>query len=175
MDLMNVSIRRNHFAVRLVIAGCVALLAGCGDSPASSPEPEAAREDDIPAEWTATASPSIDLTGVSHATLRAWEDTRVGLPPLSIASPDSLATLNGLLFAPSARWYETNGVLPGIPLPVEYYKGSALSARSAMVEIAHDQGGYFLVWRGAQQVARKADAAEIAAFLGMFGISVEYR
>lgn len=160
----------------VAIAGCAVLLSGCGASAAwLPPEQETARDSLIPAQWTTTIAPSIDLAGVSHATLRAWEDTRTGLPPLTIVARDSLAELNSVLFAPGTGWFQTNGVLVGTPLSVEYYRNSTVAARAAMIEIAHDRGGYFLVWRGQEPIARKADAAEIASFLAMFGITVEYR
>jgi hypothetical protein len=120
----------------------------------------------------AAAAPTVALDGVSDVTLRAWEDTRAGLPPLRIARRDSIERFTALVVGDQRAWRWADGPVPGVPLPAEYARGGSVVARVAMVETAHGEGGFFLAWRDGRLAVRTAAAAELEAFLASFGVSV---
>ena len=160
----------NLRALGAVLCGVTLLACGVKEKTYAIVDP--APTADIPALWTRAEAPTIDLSNVNAAVLHAWEDTRLGLPPLAVTRGDSLAALVQLLIVPRSLWYDTKASLPGIALPVHFMRGDSVVARAAFLEVTHDQGGFFLVTRGSTMLARQATARELSTFLSLFGIGV---
>jgi hypothetical protein len=160
----------------LLAAAVVACSGGVPNEPAADDRSIVTPTDDgtpsIPSNWTTTAAPDLGVAGASQAILRAWEDTRQGLPPLKIASRDSLTQLEGLFLASGANWYDTGGSLPGIPLRVELYRSGSVSSVMAAINVQHGKGGYFVAYRaGGGYTARAVSADEFNTFMALFGMS----
>ena len=113
------------------------------------------------------------LDGITRIVLRAWEDTRVGLPPLAVTREDSVALVVNFINTRRDKWETVQGDLPGNPLFAELQRGTAVVSRFGFIEISHGAGGYFITTDGGKNQLRPATAAELAAFLAFFGISVE--
>ena len=111
--------------------------------------------------------------GITSIVLRAWEDTRPGLPPLAVTRQDSVAIVLEFINTRRSNWEKANAPLPGNPLFAELRRGSAVVGRFGFIEISHGAGGYFITRDGNRDQLRPATAQEIAAFLAFFGISVE--
>jgi hypothetical protein len=105
--------------------------------------------------------------------LRAWEDTRVGLPPLAVTRQDSVAVVVDFINTRRTNWESAGAALPGNPLFAELRRGIAVVGRFGFIETSHGAGGYFIARDGDKDQLRPATAQEIATFLAFFGISVE--
>lgn len=112
------------------------------------------------------------LDGVTRIVLRAWEDTRVGLPPLAVTRGDSVTRVVNFINARRDKW-QTVQDLPGNPLFAELHRGTAVVSRFGFIEVAHGFGGYFITTDGGKNQLRPATAEELASFLAFFGIRVE--
>ena len=113
-----------------------------------------------------------DLDGITRIVLRAWEDTRAGLPPLAVTREDSVARVVNFINARRDKW-ETVQDVPGNPLFAELHRGTAVVSRFGFIEVSHGAGGYFITTDGGKNQLRPASAEELASFLAFFGISVE--
>jgi hypothetical protein len=120
------------------------------------------------AETTTLIAPSASAT--SKIVLKAWEDTRVGLPPLAITRADSIEAVIAFVRARSSGWIRTDS-LPGNPLPAEFYEQNRVTQRFGIVDLEGDTG-FFVTWQGSQALLRPATDAELLEFLGFFGIGV---
>jgi hypothetical protein len=114
-----------------------------------------------------------DLDGITRIVLRAWEDTRAGLPPLAVTREDSVALVVNFINTRRDKWETVQGDLPGNPLFAELRRGNAVVSRFGFIEISHGAGGYFITTDGGKNQLRPATAEELASFLAFFGISVE--
>jgi hypothetical protein len=100
------------------------------------------------------------------------KSVRHGLPPLSITTQDSLSQLARLVLADGATWYDTRGALPGVPLPVEFYRSGAVAQVVAAINVGHGKGGFFVVYRpDGGYTARVVSADEFSTFMALFGLS----
>src|SRR3954469_14684268 len=70
------------------------------------------------AELSGTIRIAPNLTGTTRIVLRAWEDTRAGLPPLAVTRADSIERVIAFVRARSDGWTAVDS-LPGRPLPAE--------------------------------------------------------
>lgn len=113
------------------------------------------------------------LDGITRIVLRAWEDTRRGLPPLAVTRQDSVAIVVSFINARRSNWETSRGDLPGIPLFAEFERGATVASRFGFIETSHGAGGYFITTDAGKTQLRPASADELAAFLAFFGISVE--
>jgi hypothetical protein len=114
-----------------------------------------------------------DITSV---VLRAWEDTRPGLPPLAVTRPDSVALVVQFINTRFMNWEaRADAALPGIPLFAELRRGNAVVGKFGFIETSHGAGGYFVKPSGNTHQLRPATAQELATFLAFFGITVEIR
>jgi hypothetical protein len=114
-----------------------------------------------------------ELDGITQIVLRAWEDTRAGLPPLAVTREDSVALVVSFINARRDHWESVQGELPGNPLFAELRRGTAVVSRFGFIEVSHGAGGYFITTDGGKNQLRPASADELASFLAFFGISVE--
>lgn len=121
---------------------------------------------------SSVAGPSA-LDAITRIVLRAWEDTRAGLPPLAVTREDSVARVVSFINARRDKWETAPGELPGHPLFAELARGSNVVSRFGFMELVHGGGGYFITTDGGKNQLRPASAQELAAFLAFFGISVE--
>lgn len=140
-----------RFYRTLVVLGA-AILAACSESLVTGPR---------------------ELDGITRIVLRAWEDTRVGLPPLAVTREDSVAVVVNFINARRDNWETVEGDLPGNPLFAELHRGTALVSRFGFIEVSHGAGGYFITTDSGKNQLRPASAEELASFLAFFGISVE--
>lgn len=140
-----------RFSRTLVVLG-TALLAACQESSITGPRA---------------------LDGITRIVLRAWEDTRGGLPPLAVTREDSVALVVNFINTRRDKWETVQGDLPGIPLFAELHRGTPVVSRFGFIEISHGAGGYFITTDGGKNQLRPASAGELASFLAFFGISVE--
>jgi len=122
---------------------------------------------------SSVAEPAAAFGDVTSIVLRAWEDTRVGLPPLAVTRQDSVALVMDFINTRRTNWENARGDLPGIPLFAELRRGSAVVGRFGFIELVHGGGGYFITRDGSRDQLRPATAEEIARFLAFFGITVE--
>lgn len=136
------------------LLGIVGIAVACVDSPPSGAPP---------------------LTDITSVVLRAWEDTRAGLPPLAVTRQDSVAIVLDFIATRSGGWQDAGASLPGTPLYAELRRGSTVASRFGFIETSHGAGGYFIRDAGSRSQLRAATAGEIAQFLAFFGISVEIR
>jgi hypothetical protein len=113
----------------------------------------------------------VEFSGTTRVVLRAWEDTRAGLPPLAITRADSVEAFLAFIRSKSDGWRAAGDSLPGIALPAELYVGTALQGRFAMLDLPGDTG-MFVSWRGSERSLRPATDAELGQFLAYFGIAV---
>ncbi|MGQ0641506.1 MAG: hypothetical protein ACT4P6_12200 [Gemmatimonadaceae bacterium] len=111
--------------------------------------------------------------GITSVVLRAWEDTRVGLPPLAVTRQDSVAIVVDFINTRRNNWEQADATLPGNPLFAELRRGSVVVGRFGFIEISHGAGGYFITRDGNKDQLRPATAQEIAVFLAFFGIGVQ--
>ena len=114
-----------------------------------------------------------ELDGITRIVLRAWEDTRVGLPPLAVTREDSVALVVNFINARRDKWETVQGDLPGIPLFAELHRGTSVVSRFGFIEISHGAGGFFITTDGGRTQLRPASAEELASFLAFFGIGVQ--
>ncbi|MGH7713693.1 MAG: hypothetical protein ACREOG_20590 [Gemmatimonadaceae bacterium] len=121
---------------------------------------------------TSTLEPG-GFENITSIVLRAWEDTRAGLPPLAVTRQDSVAIVMDFINTRRNNWTNADATLPGNPLFAELRRGSTVAGRFGFIEISHGQGGYFITRDGSKDQLRPATAEEIAKFLAFFGISVE--
>jgi hypothetical protein len=112
---------------------------------------------------------------ITSIVLRAWEDTRVGLPPLAVTRPDSVAIVLEFINTRRNNWTAAAATLPGNPLFAELRRDSQVVGRFGFIETSHGAGGYFITRDGSKDQLRPATAEEIAKFLLFFGITVEIR
>lgn len=140
-----------RFYRTLVVLG-TAVLAACSESSVTGPR---------------------ELDGITRIVLRAWEDTRAGLPPLAVTREDSVALVVNFINARRDKWETAPTELPGNPLFAELHRGNAVVSRFGFIEVSHAAGGYFITTDGGKNQLRPASAEELAAFLAFFGISVE--
>jgi hypothetical protein len=122
-----------------------------------------------------TAETQQPPAGVTSVVLRAWEDTRRGLPPLAVTRADSVTMFLEFIAARSNGWQNAGASLPGTPLYAELRRGTRVAGRFGFIEISHGAGGYFIRDGSTPAQLRTATAAELAQFLAFFGISVEIR
>ena len=119
-----------------------------------------------------SAEPSApDLAGTTRIVLRAWEDTRAGLPPLAVTRADSVSRVVAFVRSKSDGWLTSGDSLPGRALPAEFYEADRLTARFGILDREGD-GGFFVSWQGNSVSLRPATEAEMGEFLAFFGISV---
>jgi hypothetical protein len=154
------------------------LLAAACATPAD-PDPSAGVEQDLPRDASPSAASGPDssfapsLAGVAYAELRAWEDTRRGLPPLRVMRPDSVASVVAWMDARRGGWTRV-ATLPGIALPVEFWRDGALVARVGVINTAHGEGGYLVTWdpaNAARAATRPINAREFDTVMAFFGMS----
>lgn len=146
-----------------------ALLSAC--SSAAGPSP-LAESNETPAPHSGSAAIELPAIGaVDYAELRAWEDTRRGLPPLRIVRADSVSAFLAFVNERRGGWSAV-AALEGIALPVELHRGSAVADRIGMLERAHGQGGHFVRWHDGRTWTRPATADELGQFMAYFGIGV---
>jgi hypothetical protein len=129
----------------------------------------AACSDDTPDPVSA----SVLQDGVTRVVLRAWEDTRVGLPPLAITRSDSLSSFLEFINARRDGWQRAGSQLPGIALYAHLYRGADVASRFGFISLRHGGPGYFVSDASGALMLRSATAAEIDTFLAFFGIGVE--
>ncbi len=122
--------------------------------------------------YSSSVAEPAGFDDVTSIVLRAWEDTRVGLPPLAITREDSVALAMDFINTRRTNWENARGDLPGIPLFAELRRGSAVVGRFGFIELVHGGGGYFITRDGSRDQLRRATADEIAKFLAFFGIGV---
>jgi hypothetical protein len=123
--------------------------------------------------YSSSVTASAPFDDITSVVLRAWEDTRVGLPPLAVTRRDSVAIVVGFINTRRGNWEDADAALPGNPLFAELRRGSAVVGRFGFIELVHGGGGYFITRDGGRDQLRPATAEEIATFLAFFGISVE--
>ncbi len=111
--------------------------------------------------------------GITKVVLRAWEDTRDGLPPLAVTRQDSVAQVVGFINTRRSGWEKAEGELPGHPLFAELHRGAPVVGRFGFISLRHAGPGYFITNDGGTSRLRGASAQEIATFLAFFGISVQ--
>ncbi len=111
--------------------------------------------------------------GITQIVLRAWEDTRVGLPPLAVTRQDSVAVVVDFINTRRNGWEKAQGDLPGHPLFAELFRGTPVVGRFGFISLRHGGPGYFITDDAGRTMLRPASAEEIAAFLAFFGITVE--
>lgn len=111
--------------------------------------------------------------GITRIVLRAWEDTRVGLPPLAVTREDSVALVVDFINTRHSGWEDAESDLPGHPLFAELHRGAPVVGRFGFISLRHAGPGYFITDDGGRTRLRAASAAEISAFLAFFGITVE--
>ena len=145
---------------RLLRALSIALpvLTACGTAAPTSRD-EAQGEHVLP---NAAALPSDRIV------LRAWEDTRVGLPPLAVTRADSIQTVMTFVRARADGWHEVDAV-PSNPLAAEFFQNGQVTMRFGIVDVPGDSG-YFITWDGSRKLLRPASDAELWTFLGFFGV-----
>ena len=143
-----------RFVRTVVVLGTVAVSASCYSSSIAAPEA---------------------YDGITSVVLRAWEDTRVGLPPLAVTRQDSVDIVVDFINTRRTNWETADAALPGHPLFAELRRGNAVVGRFGFIEISHGAGGYFIARDGNKDQLRPATAQEITTFLAFFGISVEIR
>ena len=114
-----------------------------------------------------------ELDGITRIVLRAWEDTRAGLPPLAVEREDSVAVVVDFINARRNGWEDAPAELPGNPLFAELHRGTPVVARFGFISLQHNGPGYFITDDGGRARLRAASAQDIATFLAFFGISVE--
>lgn len=141
---------RRRFIRTLVVLGMVAF-SGCYSSSIAAPE---------------------GLEDITSIVLRAWEDTRVGLPPLAVTRQDSVAIVMDFINTRRSGWENAPTNLPGNPLFAELRRGTVVASRFGFIELVHGGGGYFIADGTGKTQLRPASADEIAKFLAFFGISV---
>ncbi len=141
---------KRYRGILFVLGSCLA--AACGSSALTGPR---------------------SLDGITRVVLRAWEDTRRGLPPLAVTRSDSIAMFVSFVDARRDGWQNATGELPGRPLFAELERGTAVVSRFGFIEIVHGGGGYFITTDGGKNQLRPASATELAAFLAFFGIGVQ--
>src|SRR5574341_1220428 len=110
----------------LVVLG-IALIAACQSSSVTGPVP---------------------LNGITRIVLRAWEDTRRGLPPLAVTRSDSVAIVVSFINERRDKWVTAPGELPGNPLFAELQRGSTIVSRFGFIETSRITGGYFITSDG---------------------------
>jgi len=113
------------------------------------------------------------LDGITRIVLRAWEDTRPGLPPLAVTRQDSVALVVSFINARRDNWETAPAQLPGNPLFAELQRGTSVVSRFGFIETSHGAGGYFITSDGGRNQLRPASADELASFLAFFGIGVQ--
>jgi len=143
---------------RRVLCGVSIALAACGGSKAIPTE-------NMPAGF---ALPNDAALPADRIVLRAWEDVRVGMPPLAITRADSIDKVMAFVRARSEGWHEVTD-LPGNPLPAEFYQNNHITLRFGILDLPGDSG-YFITWDGTRKLLRPASDAELWTFLGFFGI-----
>lgn len=114
------------------------------------------------------ALPNDAALPADRIVLRAWEDTRVGLPPLAVTRADSVDNVLAFVRARADGWHEVDA-LPGIALPAEFYSNNQLTMRFGILDLPGDSG-YFITWDGSRKLLRPASDGELWEFLGFFGI-----
>ena len=153
----------------LLPALLAALVSACS-SPTGTLPRELADESAAPRAGGNTADLPT-LGSVDYVELRAWEDTRRGLPPLRIVRADSVAAFVSFVNERRGGWSEV-AALDGIALPAELHRGSAVADRVGMMERSHGQGGHFVRWHDGKTWTRPATADELGQFMAYFGIGV---
>ena len=141
---------------------CVILAAGaCSRSvtPTSSDTPPAS-----------IALPNDAATAPNRIVLRAWEETRVGLPPLAITRADSIDMVMAFVRSKADGWHAVDS-LPGNPLPAEFYHDNQVTQRFGVLDVPGDSG-YFVAWEGDRKLLRPASDAEWGKFIAFFGVNV---
>ena len=113
------------------------------------------------------------LDGITRIVLRAWEDTRAGLPPLAVTRQDSVALVVSFINARRDNWETAPSQLPGNPLFAELQRGTAVVSRFGFIETSHGAGGFFITTDAGRTQLRPASAEELASFLAFFGIGVQ--
>lgn len=134
--------------------------------------PTACSDSQDPVQPTSLLS-APDLPNASATTrivLRAWEDTRAGLPPLAVTRRDSVDLVVAFVRARSEGWQRANS-LPGIALPAEFYVGDRVAQRFGILDLPGDTG-FFVSWQGTQAHLRPASDVELGQFLAFFGVNV---
>ncbi len=148
-------------ALTAVLLACIGtVLAACSDSRG-------------PVQPTSLLSAPLSLPTAAATTrivLRAWEDARVGLPPLAVTRSDSIERVVAFVRARSDGWQRTNS-LPGVALPAEFYEGQRVAQRFGILDLPGDSG-FFVSWQGTEALLRPAKDAELLQFLAFFGINV---
>jgi hypothetical protein len=131
----------------------------------------------IPGCYSSSVAEVDGFEDITSIVLRAWEDTRAGLPPLAVTRPDSVALVVHFINTRVMNWTTADAAapLPGNPLFAELRRGNAVVGKFGFIETAHGQGGYFITANGGRNQLRPATAAELATFLAFFGITVEIR
>ena len=156
-------------------AALALLLGALACSSPADPAPATGARHDLPEADSLPGGPSIGpaLADIAYAELRAWEDTRRGLPPLRVVRPDSVAALVAFMESRRATgWTTVPGALPGIALPIEFWRDGALVARVGVINTAHGQGGYLVAWDNARAATRPISADEFQHLLAFFGMGV---
>jgi hypothetical protein len=142
---------------------CAALPAALACSRSGAPTSTDAPPSGIALPNDAAAAPNLIV-------LRAWEDTRVGLPPLAITRADSIDLVMAFVRSKADGWHVVDS-LPGNALPAEFYHDNQLTQRFGILDMPGDSG-YFVAWDGQRKLLRPASDAEWGKFLAFFGISV---
>lgn len=155
------------------------VLAAMACASPADPDPAAEAAHDIPRDSSPSRATGPDssfapsLGGAAYAELRAWEDTRRGLPPLRVTRADSVASLVAWMDARRGGWTRV-ATLPGIALPVEFWRGGALVTKVGVINTAHGEGGYLVTWdpnNATRAATRPIDAREFAQVMAFFGMS----
>jgi hypothetical protein len=141
------------------LAAALPVLSACGGSEAI------ASAEKTPA---AIALPNDAALPADRIVLRAWEDVRVGMPPLAVTRADSIDQVMAFVRARGDGWHEVDQ-LPGNPLPAEFYQNNRITMRFGILDVPGDTG-YFITWDGSRTLLRPASDAELWTFLGFFGI-----
>ena len=114
------------------------------------------------------ALPNDAALPADRIVLRAWEDVRVGMPPLAVTRADSIEKVMAFVRARADGWHEV-AELPGIALPAEFYQNNQITLRFGILDLPGD-AGYFITWDGSRKLLRPATDDELWTFLGFFGI-----
>lgn len=114
------------------------------------------------------ALPNDATPPADRIVLRAWEDVRVGMPPLAVTRADSIEKVMAFVRARTDGWHEVAD-LPGNPLPAEFYQNNQITLRFGILDMPGD-AGYFITWDGTRKLLRPATDDELWTFLGFFGI-----